>query len=128
LAGAFIRARISLQSHPEPSPHGARRAPERRKRDRRIIRIEQPVELTTARVHARGHGGLAQALLAHRDLDLIGDDLLDRGVLGLGQQAVLVEELVECLAAIDVALLLRGLSSIPLTLEGLDKAMRELVR
>ena len=47
-------------------------------------------------------GLLVQPFLATRDLDLVGNDILDCRVFGLGTNAVLGEKFVERLAAVDV--------------------------
>src|SRR6266705_18640 len=54
----------------------------------------------------RSRTDVTAALGFHRHLDLVGDDLLQRGVLGLGEQTILGEELIEGLVAVDVAFLL----------------------
>src|SRR5262249_33582972 len=74
---------------------------ERVKRDARVVRIEEAVDLRTARVHAARQLGLVELPRHHLALHLPGDDALDRGLIDLVEDALLFEEALEAAALVD---------------------------
>src|SRR5262249_51642875 len=99
---------------PSSSPSGARLRPwsggeleakapakrsgrfaDRRKRDRRIVRVEQPPDHRAARVHPARHFGLGDVSLPHRLLELPREDALHRERGSLFQPSLFPEKVLE---------------------------------
>jgi hypothetical protein len=71
------------QFDPQLAADRACRAAQSAERHGRVVWIEQAVELSAVGTHARGHGGLGEALRLHRLPDLPGEHALDGDLFGI---------------------------------------------
>jgi len=93
--GSRADLKPSDQFHSELTADSQRCALHRVQSDAGVCWVEEAVKRATAGMHPDGHRGFGEAVLLHGGFDLIGEDLLDSLGLGLFENALLCQEVVE---------------------------------